>query len=502
MTGTNFLKLLESKEDEAGNIDYTAFSDHIKIKEMNEKHAFIHSLGGKPCVLGPLYDETLNKEVIEFTAPNDIKMRYINNNVYIETAQGPKTISLGKFWLEHTDRRTYMTVVFDPKRNKEFIPNPQKPKEVIYNMWEGLSLEPKKGSWKRMRKHIWAILCNKKKERFKYVMRWLAWTMQNVGDRAEVALVMKGKQGAGKGLLFSQFEKVFGPHYMNIASGDHLTGKFNGHLRKTVFLFADEAYDPKDRDSEGKLKQLITEPTIPIESKFKDTVIAKNRLHIVMATNNARVIIAGEDSRRFFINEVDNRWAKGQGKTDEQRNAYFTPIWKEMDNGGREAMVYDLQRINLGDWHPRANIPETEEMQNQRRLQFTNVNAVLEWFEIGEWPGKFDGHHYIVKSSVLENHMRTKIPSLKDPKMIHWKKVMEVLHALGVTKETKRIKRLTDGVYISMEELAVMRRAWDKAFPAYKGQWDQLEKPSKNSHKDDFAAYDMSRKWIVTKEVF
>jgi len=86
VVGKNYLKILETKENEAGNIDYTAFSDHIKIKEMNDKHAFIHSLGGKPCVLCPIYDETLNKEVIEFMAPNDIKLRYMNTNIYIEAA--------------------------------------------------------------------------------------------------------------------------------------------------------------------------------------------------------------------------------------------------------------------------------------------------------------------------------------------------------------------------------------------------------------------------------
>ena len=140
----------------------------------------------------------------------------------------------------------------------------------------------------------------------------------------------------------------------SLTSWDHLTGKFNEHLRRTVFLFADEAYDPKDREAEGKLKQLITEETIPIEAKFRDTVIAKNRLHIVMATNNDRVVIAGDDARRFFINECDNTWAKGQGKTDAEIRAYFAPIWDEMNNGGREAMLYDLLNIKLDNWHPRS----------------------------------------------------------------------------------------------------------------------------------------------------
>lgn len=498
-----FLKsLIGDQENEASNIDYTLFSDQIQLSNMNKEHAFIDSLGGKPCVMGNMYDEVFNKDVLEFVTPADIKQRY--SNIFVHIANDKKNLSttpLGKYWMDHPGRRTYRTVVFDPRKPQEFAPNPNKPNELIYNLWEGLSIEPKKGSWKKMRKHIWAIVCNKNKIKFKYVMRWFAWTMQNIHDRAEVALVLKGKQGSGKGIILSQFEKVFGPHYMSIASADHLTGKFNAHLRRTVFLFADEAYDPKDRESEGKLKQLITEPSIPIEAKFKDTVLAKNRLHIVMATNNARVIVAGEDSRRFFINEVDNKWAKGQGKSDDERTAYFTPIWREMDSGGREAMIFDFQNIKLGDWHPRSNVPETEEMKNQRRLQFNETNAVLEWFELGEFPGKFDGYSYVVKSSTLEKHMREKIPSLKDPKMISWKKILDVLDKIGINKENKRIRRSSTGIFISMEELKVMRRAWDMSYPAYPGNWDHAKKPTTDDKKE-LEYYYSSMKWIELKDAF
>lgn len=498
----DFLKsVLKDKENEASNVDYSVFSDTIQLHNMNINHAFINSLGGKPCVMCEVYDEVLKKDILEFRSAADIKLTYSNNNVHLATSTGLKTVPLGKYWVEHPERRNYTTVVFDPQKPNEFAPNPQKPNDKVYNLWEGLAVVPKKGSWKKMRRHIWAVLCNKERIKFKYVMRWFAWTMQNVSDRAEVALVFKGKQGAGKGMLFSQFEHIFGPHYMNIASADHLTGRFNGHLRKTVFLFADEAYDPKDRESEGKLKQLITEPTIPIEAKFKDTVLAKNRLHIVMATNNARVIVAGEDSRRFFINEIDNTWAKGQGKTDDERNNYFSPIWKEMESGGREAMVWEFLHTNLGEWHPRTNIPETEEMRAQRRMQFNETNAVLEWLELGEWPGKFDGINYTVKSSGLERHMRERIPTLKDPKMISWKKIMSVLHKIGITSDNKRIRRLSDGIHITMEELNVMRRAWDSSYPAYLGNWDHVPRPT-NGDKKELEYYYNSRKWIELKDAF
>ncbi len=363
-----------------------------------------------------------------------------------------------------------MGVVFNPKMGREYPPNIFYPKKLVYNLWEGFQVPDTKGKWKLMRKHVWAILCNKDKAKFKYVMRWLAWSIQNPSERAEVALVIKGKQGAGKGILFTQFKHIFGKHYMTISSSDHLTGKFNEHLRQAVFLFADEAYDPKDRESESRLKQLITEPDIPIEGKFVNTILAKNRLHIVMATNNDRVIIAGEDTRRFFINETTNTYAMGQGKNNKERTAYFTPIWKEMESGGRSAMLYDLKRINLGDWHPRSDIPETAEMKKQRRLQFNPITAVLEYLEKGEIP--FDslepkvGGQYEVKSSILEKHMRDTIPSLKDARIIGWRRVLDILEGIGCKR-----RRKTEGSFVCLDELHILQEKWDNNHPGYQGEW-------------------------------
>jgi hypothetical protein len=61
--------------------------------------------------------------------------------------------------------------------------------------------------------------------------------------------------------------RLFGQHGLRIQSREHLTGRFNPHLRDCCLLFADEAYWPGDKTAEGILKGLITEPDIPIEAK-------------------------------------------------------------------------------------------------------------------------------------------------------------------------------------------------------------------------------------------
>lgn len=99
---------------------------------------------------------------------------------------------------------------------------------------------------------------------------------------------------------------------------DHLVGRFNSHQRQCSFLFADEAYTVEDRAAAGRLKRLITEPTLSIEGKGKDIITVPNCLHVMMASNEDWVVPAGEIERRYEVQTVANDHA--------QDPAWFEPL--------------------------------------------------------------------------------------------------------------------------------------------------------------------------------
>jgi hypothetical protein len=80
------------------------------------------------------------------------------------------------------------------------------------------------------------------------------------------------------GPLFYFRAHLFGQHAVHISSADQLIGKFNSHLHDASFLFADEAYWPGQIAAEGNLKRLITEPTLRIEGKGRDSIEVPNYL--------------------------------------------------------------------------------------------------------------------------------------------------------------------------------------------------------------------------------
>jgi len=56
---------------------------------------------------------------------------------------------------------------------------------------------------------------------------------------------------------------------MQIVDATHFVDRFNAHLRDCIVLFADEAFFAGDKQNEGVLKVLITEPYLAIEGKFQ-----------------------------------------------------------------------------------------------------------------------------------------------------------------------------------------------------------------------------------------
>ena len=129
------------------------------------------------------------------------------------------------------------------------------------------------------------VICSGNVALSEYVLAWCADAVQNPTERPGVVLVLRGKQGIGKGTFASWLGRLFGDHFLRIHHSRHLVGNFNAHLASVLLLFADEAFWAGDKQGEGALKGLITETMLPLEFKGKDVINVPNHLRIVMASN-------------------------------------------------------------------------------------------------------------------------------------------------------------------------------------------------------------------------
>jgi hypothetical protein len=163
--------------------------------------------------------------------------------------------------------------------------------------------------------------------------------------------------------------RIFGTHGVHISNRKHLTSGFNRHLMHCCFLFADEAYWPGDRSAEGELKRIITEPTLFIEPKGLDGFQVRNCLHLMVAGNAEWVVPASADERRFAVFDI--------GDERPRPHSYFDALHAELNTGGLEAMLHDLLHEDLGGWHPRDDIPETEALLDQKEESLHGVDALV-----------------------------------------------------------------------------------------------------------------------------
>lgn len=327
------------------------------VEELNKKH-FIATVGGKTLVCQIEKDIKLNRDTITYSKFSDFRNRYNNKRASVGTDKnGNHTyMPLGNAWLDHPLRRQFEGITMAPGETID----------GYFNLWQGFSYSPQKGSWELMRKHIRYVICNGNKNQYMYVKRWMARMIQYPGKLGEVALVIQGDKGTGKGKFVNKLCQLLGQHSCSVRSSRHFTGNFNAHLEDCVLLYVDEAFWAGDKAAESVLKGMITEPTLLIESKGIDAKEARNMLHIILTSNSDWVVPASSDERRYCILKASNKHKEDYD--------YFAAIDAEMDNGGFEAMLYELLHLDISDFNVR-DFPKTEGLTEQKLQSLDPVPA-------------------------------------------------------------------------------------------------------------------------------
>ena len=330
------------RTDDSGSVPVPQF-----VLEMNKQY-FLTYYDGQTRVYREAVDPVTKKGRLEPFSLGSFRSLHGNRMVKTSVAGKTRMKPMGQAWLEHEGRRQYDGIVMAPLAHVA----------GYYNRWSGFSVVPTRGAWSRMKDHIRNIICSKDQVMFNYVMGWMANMVQHPEEAGQVALVLKGGKGAGKGMLGNCLCELLGQHSQHVTQSSHLTGKFNSHFIDCVFLFADEAFCTGDKQGEQVLKTMITEPELQIEGKSKNLKSAPNMLHILMASNEEWVVPASTDERRFCVLNVSN---------ERQRDfVYFKAILEEMRSGGLAAMLFDLQHYDLGDFEVR-DAPETQGLLEQKK---------------------------------------------------------------------------------------------------------------------------------------
>jgi len=314
-----------------------------------------------------------------------------------------KPIFIAKEWLEWDGRRQYDNLVFRPNQPSEIkSPVDFGDAGLQYNLWRGFSFDPVEytkedndkdiGCYYTFLDHLRINLCAENEEHYQWVLAWFADIFQRPERKNGMALIMRGKMGVGKGIIAKIIGALCSKHYMLISQRSQVTGKFNGHLADKILVFLDEPPWPGDKEAEGVLRSLITEPILAVEHKGKDTVTVDSYVRILMATNHDWAVPVGmDDERRMAVFDV-------QEKQRENKD-YFKNMLAQLsahDNSGYKALLHFFLNHKYDD-KVLQKLPKTKALLEQKQLslprhvQFWMERLQTGNFEDGDsWPSEIN----------------------------------------------------------------------------------------------------------------
>ena len=334
--------------------------DDVDLADMNRRYAVVNVSGKTRVVSLEESPAVPSCKVPVFSSiPDFCAFHAKRKKVVPDKKRGAKEIGLGRWWINHSGRRQYDGIVYAPNISGN----------GRLNLWTGFGCEPRAGNCQLYMTHLRDNICAGNEEHAKYLLNWQAYAVQHPDRQGEVAVVMRGKEGTGKGVAAKQFGRLFGAHFRHVVHAKHLTGHFNAHLQQCSALFADEAFFAGDRAHESILKALITEEMLLIEPKGIDPFAVRNCIHLMMSSNSDWVVPAGADARRYFVLNV--------GDDHIQDHAYFAAIIRQMDNGGREALLYELLNRDLSDFSVQT-VPQTQALAEQKQHSRRGVDRLVE----------------------------------------------------------------------------------------------------------------------------
>jgi hypothetical protein len=322
-----------------------------KVGRMNERYALV-LMGANAVIMeedpaAPLEERHQVRSIPAFKAwhSNRFTQMVIDGEI--------KRKTWADRWLTDRRRRQFRGIVFHPAPDDE---NPAP--DGYFNLWRGFAFTPRPGgSYATFADHVWRNIARGRKDYFDWLWGWAAHMLQRPRERIGTAVVLRGGQGWGKTTWGDVLGRLIASHYFLVDDPRYVTGNFNAHMASCLLLQAEEAVWAGDKVAEGRLKGLITSKTQMIEAKGVDPIPVRNYVRIVMTSNNDWVVPAGKDERRYAVFDLADTVA--------QDTQYFARMYKELEEGGYEALLHDLLAFDLGQVDLRK-IPRTDALLEQK----------------------------------------------------------------------------------------------------------------------------------------
>jgi hypothetical protein len=283
--------------------------------------------------------------------------------------------NLFNMWYKSPIRREQRNVVVCPDKTQveedEF--NLFDKFKICYEDCKQVDTEPIK-----ILNHIKNIWCKNLPEKNEYILNWLAYAYQNPHIKTGVALVLLSKEGAGKGCILEKLREIYGSrYYLHCQGFEDVFGNFNSQLTGKFLTYLDECTWGGNKKDSGRLKTFITEDNIQINQKGIPKITMQSFNNVIISSNNEWAVPATHGSRRYFICNLNDRYA---GISNKEKKEYFKNIRDE----DVKAFAKFLYERNIENFNPR-DMPANEDLTKQILVGEDSFITFIRSCCDGEW---------------------------------------------------------------------------------------------------------------------
>ena len=274
-----------------------------------------------------------------------------------DKAKGAVAVATEPFvrrWLADPEMRAY--------ERADTYPPPMAPPPEVFNLWDGFAVQRYRtvgldggdhGSAQvhpgvqALIGHVHMLVGATADGATDYVLDWLAQIFQEPGVKRGIALLLVGREGAGKNRLTDLLKLMVGEDkFLETANpGSVLYGRFTEPRRGKLVVVINEATAKDNHASNDLLKDMITSSSFVCEAKGRDAVTQRCYDRFMFCTNNVNVLRINPDSRRYVVFEVSSERV---GDTQ-----YFRELSAHIDDADTRRLFYKLlmaRDLSGRDW--------------------------------------------------------------------------------------------------------------------------------------------------------
>ena len=247
--------------------------------------------------------------------------------------------------------------------------------ENIFNMWRPFEMEyitewedrPDEVAF--ILNHI-RILCKNDDIVTDYFIKWIAQMVQYPAVKT-ICPTFISKEGAGKTTLIVLFEKMLGSSKVFETTNPlrDIWGDFNGQMANNFLINLNELSKKDTLECQGKIKGLITEPTMTINNKGMNQYKIQSYHRFIITTNNEDPITTKKDDRRNLIIKCSDE-LKGNFE-------YFKKFYGFLNDVNVIKSFYEYLK-KIPDMHKFGDIP-IPQTDHQNEMKEMNMEVEERW---------------------------------------------------------------------------------------------------------------------------